>query len=60
MHGCVILYRIGRSGKVQYVMTEDGELSEFDNMNRAVEYADNNRLFQSGQANYQIVELDEL
>ena len=59
MNDCVILYRVN-GGIVQFVMGADGELSVFNDQDEAISYADRNKLFQSGQANYQIVVLDEL
>lgn len=60
---CCILYRVG-IGRLQFVYDgtdESGEhIAEFPHMDAAVAYADANKLFQSGQADYQIVELDEL
>jgi hypothetical protein len=60
---CCILYRVN-GGKLQFVgesTTEDGEhIAEFPSMDAAVSYALSNDLFDSGQADYQIVELNEL
>jgi hypothetical protein len=56
---CCILYRVG-DGKLQFVYDEAGDMKEFSHLDDAVAYADANGLFQSGQASYQIVELDEL
>jgi hypothetical protein len=60
---CCILYRVN-GGKLQFVgqsTSEDGEhIAEFPNIDEAVHYAMCNSLFDSGQAEYQIVELDEL
>jgi hypothetical protein len=60
---CVILYRVGIGGVVDAVheITADGTfISEFPSVDAAVAFADRNALFESGQASYQIVELDEL
>ena len=59
MTACVILYRIG-AGPVLFVADATDEVSVFPDRDAAVAYALNNRLFESGQATFQIVELDEL
>ena len=65
MVDCVILYRIN-SRPVQIVrrVTRSGdetdEIIEFRNIDEAVDWAKHNPLFNSGQADFQIVELDEL
>lgn len=59
---CVILYRVN-GGPVQAVgNSDDGEpvIEEFASREEAIDFAEDNGLFQSGQADYQIVELDEL
>lgn len=56
---CVILYR-GNGANVQYVGEEDGDIAVFPHMDDAIAYCEANKLFESGQANYQIVELSEL
>ncbi len=59
MMDCMIAYRV--NGKVHTVMDEDtGDVTVFPHHDAAVTYADANNLFQSGQADYQIVVLDEL
>lgn len=56
---CMIAYRV--NGKIHAVMDEDtGDVAVFPHHDAAVAYADANKLFQSGQANYQIIVLDEL
>jgi hypothetical protein len=58
---CIILYRL--AGNVHAVMTiASGEdrIFIFSDLDAAVTYANSNSLFKSGQADYQIVELDEL
>jgi hypothetical protein len=58
---CVILYRTkGSLRLVEYVSDPDGIMTVFPHMDAAIVYALNNELFNSGQADYQIVELDEL
>ncbi len=59
MSDIVILYRTN-DGPVQIVTDEEGEPAMFTNTRHAQRYADDNALFQSGQARYQIVELDDL
>lgn len=61
MNDCVILYRT-KGGVVDIVRNPDETdlPSVFPHMDAAIEYADSNKLFESGQADYQIVELDEL
>lgn len=59
MSDVVILYRTN-DGPVRIVIDEDGEVSMFTDARHAQRYADDNELFQSGQALYQIVELDDL
>lgn len=59
---CVILYRIN-GGSVQGVTFDDGELREFPNQDAAIGWLDDaplGRLVESGQADCQIVALDEL
>jgi hypothetical protein len=64
---CVILFRIN-GGSVQGVTFDDGELHEFPHRDEAIRFADASgphpspfaKLVESGQADYQIVELDEL
>lgn len=57
---CVILYRVN-GGKVTYVSEEDSDdIAVWPNMDAAVDYAMNNKLFNSGQTDHQIIELDEL
>jgi len=63
MYECVILYRINKGPYIEIVRDiEDGtdEIALFPNIDVAVDYCNNNKLFNSGQADYQIVELDEL
>lgn len=55
MTACVILYRTN-GHQVEAVQTEAGEISEFADFD--VAYADGTPIFASGQATYQIVELD--
>ena len=60
---CVILYRVGdsRVDAVREVDIDGGDhISEFADMDAAISFAFSNALFQSGQADYQIVQLDEL
>ncbi len=59
---CIIAYRVN-GGPVEMVMNfeeDDAKVAVFPNMDNAISYADGNKLFQSGQATYQIIELDEL
>ena len=60
---CIILYRIN-GGPVEALCKTSaddmGQLFEFPHLDDAVAYAERNALFQSGQADYQIVELNEL
>lgn len=59
---CVILYRL--AGTVHAVLQtapgEDDRIAVYPNMDAAISYTDTNKLFQSGQADWQIVELDQL
>ena len=59
MTECVILYRVN-NGPVQFVADADGEIAVYPHQDTAIDYALNNKLFESGQAAYQIVELDEI
>jgi hypothetical protein len=54
----IIAYRIN-DGRVEFVM-ERGMVAVFSTRENAAVYAFNNRLFASGQAEYQIIELDEI
>jgi hypothetical protein len=55
--GCVILYRVN-DGPVQYVANEfDSDIAVYPTELDAMKYCDLNGLFQSEQAEYQIVEL---
>lgn len=59
---CAILYRVN-GGKLEFVYEpgrEDEGIAEFPNHDAAVAYTEQNKLFQSGQADYQIVVLDKL
>ena len=55
----IIAYRVN-GGKLQIVTDADGEIEVFPHQDDAVEYADSNQLFKSGQADYQVIVLDEL
>jgi hypothetical protein len=55
----IIVYRIN-GGKVQVVINDDEEITVFPHQDEAVRYTDTNRLFQSGQSDFQIVSLDEI
>lgn len=61
---CIILYRVngGPAEAVMEHMADDDtyRIREYLNFDEAVAFADANKLFQSGQADYQIIELDEL
>ena len=56
---CVILYR-NKGGGVEFVAAEHGSMFVFSNDEEADEYIQKNALFQSGQVDFQIVELNEL
>lgn len=57
---CIIAYRVN-GGNVEVVMDLAREnVSVFSHHEFAVDYVDANPLFQSGQADYQIIVLDEL
>lgn len=57
---CIIAYRVN-GGDVEMVLNRTGiGVVVFPNHDAAVTYADANKLFQSGQADYQIVVLDGL
>lgn len=58
--GCVILYRVNGHEPVEYIMNGRDEMAIYPNVAAAIAYAESNKLFQSGQADYQIVELTEL
>lgn len=62
MHECVILYRRTDSGHVEFVANGSfpAMIAVYPHQDAAVDYCLSNRLFTSGQADYQIVELDEL
>ena len=58
----IIVYRVS-GGKLEVVLSgegDHGDVAVFRHHDDAVLYAENSRLFQSGQADYQIVTLDEL
>ncbi len=55
----IIAYRTN-GGRAQLVIDEDGEVMVFPFKDEAVIFADQSDLFQSGQADYQIIVLDEL
>lgn len=55
----IIAYRVN-GGKVQMITEEDGDIAIFSNRDRAILYANANPLFPSGQADYQVIVLDEL
>jgi hypothetical protein len=57
---CIIAYRI-KGGKVEVVNDPSGDnVAVFSNYDVAVDYIYANSLFQSGQADHQIISLDEL
>lgn len=56
---CIIVYRVD-NGSVEFVANTLGALAVFPHRDAAIAYCENNKLFQSGQASFQIVELDEL
>ena len=57
MTGCIILYRIN-NGTLEYVTNEfDSDIAVYPTELDAMKYCDLNGLFQSEQAEYQIVEL---
>jgi hypothetical protein len=55
----IIAYRVN-GGQVQFVLNDDGECAVFAHHDEAVTYALDSALFASGQADYQIITLDEL
>lgn len=55
----IIAYRLNGRGPVRMVMDLD-DVAVFSDHDVAVDYADANPLFASGQADYQIIVLDEL
>jgi hypothetical protein len=61
MTECVILYR-GKDERIQFVRDPEdpGEIAVFPYFDAAIAYCGTSELFKSGQADYQIVELDEL
>lgn len=56
---CIILFRINGQS-LQYVRDVRDGIHEFPHRDDAIAYASSNLLFDSGQADYQIVELDEV
>jgi len=57
---CIVAYRVHR-GPVELILDEYGEnVQEFVDRDDARAFVDGNRLFRSGQALVQIIELDEL
>ncbi len=60
MSDAIIAYRMN-GGKVAVVMDPAGEnIAVFPHQDVAIDYADAHPLFASGQADYQIIVLDEL
>ena len=63
---CVILYKVikGYSGeqksKLRFVSDDDGDIYDFPARLDAIKYCEHNELFQSGQAEFRIVELRDL
>lgn len=55
----IIAYRVN-GGRPQFVMDDDGEVSVFGDQDQAIDYTLQNALFQSGQADYQVIVLDEI
>jgi hypothetical protein len=55
----IIVYCVN-GGSVEVVMNCGVSVAVFANRDEAVAYVDANKLFQSGQVDYQIVVLDEL
>ena len=56
---CIIAYRVN-GGRVRMVMDEEDEIAIFPHEGKAIAYAYANALFRSGQADHQIIELDDL
>lgn len=52
----IIAYRIN-GGPVQVIMDEEEKVGVFQDYDSALKFASESKLFQSGQADYQIVEL---
>jgi hypothetical protein len=62
MIDCVILYRVN-GGPVEFVYNPENEnepIAVFGSLDDAISYTEANALFLSGQADFQIVELNEL
>lgn len=53
----IIAYRVN-DGQVTFVIDEDGDVAIFTSQKAADHYVEHNALFQSGQATYQVVELE--
>ena len=59
MHECIIVYR-DEGEHISVVRNIDGSIKVFPDLDAAITYCDNNKLYKSGQIDHQIVELDEL
>jgi hypothetical protein len=59
MMNCAIFYRVN-GGALPVVTTDDGSPRELLHHDDAVHYAEHTVLSESGDADYQVVELDEL
>jgi hypothetical protein len=61
MTECVILYR-GKDERIRFVRDPEdpSEIAVFPHLDAVIAYCYTSKLFKSGQADYQIVELDEL
>lgn len=55
----IIAYRVN-GGPVEMVLEEAGDVAVFGSVERAELYAGSNKLFESGQGVYQVLELDQL
>jgi hypothetical protein len=55
----IVVYRVNH-GPAKVVVDADGELATWSHPDDALTYCAKNALFLSGQADWQVVELDEL
>ena len=61
MSECIIVYR-DKEARIQFVRDPEdpSEIAVFPHFDAAIAYCDTSELFKSGEADHQIVELDEL
>ena len=58
MSDTIVLFRIGDEGKLQAVLDDDGDIAIFATRKSAEIYVGLNKLNQSGQAEFNVIDVD--